>query len=187
MHSKSYSLCIARYFSYMNVHFQQLHTATAEIILSHGNISYFFFLVKKKKPKKPQNKPTSKQKTKHRFGCKIFGNSLTFLTECFCVHSKVSSKTPKLLLEGNLDSKFTDRHSIDSFMYELSYYPLSLGQADIWHHKHHREGTGLVSGQKKNLGFPSWRFTWESAINFPSTWKILDSVRDKGGKCSGHL
>lgn len=144
MHSQSYLLCIARYPSYMNVHFQQLHRTTAEIIFRygnisfrttaeiifrHGNISFFLFLVKK--PLKQTNKQTKKPKP--RFGCKIFGNSLTFLTECFCVHSKVSSKSPKLLFKGNLESKLTDRLSIDSFMYELPYDPLSLWQAAIWY------------------------------------------------------
>lgn len=37
------------------------------------------------------------------------------------------------MFEGNLVSKFTDRLSNDSFMYELPYYPLSLGQAAIWY------------------------------------------------------
>lgn len=76
MHSQSYLLCIARYPSYMNVHFQQLHRTTAEIIFRygnisfrttaeiifrHGNISFFLFLVKK--PLKQTNKQTKKKKT----------------------------------------------------------------------------------------------------------------------------
>lgn len=147
-----------------------------------GTFLFSFFLVKKN-----QNKPTSKQKHP-RFGCKIFGNSLTFLTECFCVHSKVSSKSPQLLFKGNLASAY--RLSIDSFTNELSYYPFSLRQCAIWYIntiEKDREGTGLVSGQKNNLGYPSWRFTGESVMNFSSTWKTLDSVRDKGRKCGGNL